>query len=126
VSAGPADEVVYLLALASFEVEIERFAKAVEHYQTILKTPQLASQPYKEGFVAQQAGQEARNRMVDIVAKAPNAYARFDAEATQRLAEITSTPHIDIDALVELARQYPLANAAATALLTAGEAAITN
>lgn len=124
VTAGPADEVVYLLARASFMVETDRPAQAVEHYQAILKNPELSSQPYKEGFITQQAGQEARQRMTDVVEKAPHAYARFEAEATHRLAELMAASSVNVEALVELARQYPLATAAARALLAAGDATI--
>src|SRR5690606_8670385 len=108
VTAGPADEVLYLLSLGAFMVETDRPGQAVGAYQTVLKTPARASQPYAGGFVPQPAGQEARHRMEQVMLEAPFAYAKFDAEASQRLAELIAAPRPSVDALIDLARQYPL------------------
>jgi hypothetical protein len=119
-SGNPADEVAYRFAFGAF-LEGVQPTEAADHYQAILMDPTLAGQLYQRGVMSLQAGLEARRRLKGMVATAgQRVYERYDAAAAQRLAEVTAGVP-DPAALLEIAKQYPVAQAAPQALLAAGE-----
>lgn len=129
-TSTPADEVQYHLALGAYYGESdwpkaqleERLASAVRHYQTILESPSLSLQLFPRGTGWQRAGLEARQRLATLIKRhSQKIYAEFDLRASDRLDRLTNTPSVKPESLVELARQYPLSNAAPEALLAAGE-----
>ncbi len=110
-AAGPADQVAYHLARGDLAVELGNPSEAVDHYQSILTDPALASQVDRWSDGLRQSGLVARSRLDEIIRKAGSkAYERYDVLASQRLAELLSSG-ADAQAFLELARQYPLAQA---------------
>ncbi len=116
------DEAAYQLALAGFLVETGQPNEAVDHYQAVLTDPDLSSQPYQHGSGSSQAGFEAKWRLKKLIQQyGQGIYARHEAMAAQRLAELTHREHLDPQALVEVARVYPLSRTAPKALSAAAD-----
>lgn len=127
-TTDPGEEVVFQLSRGSFLAAMGNAQGAVDHFQAVLVDPTLASQLVTIGGTTMQAGIEGRARLIAVVKQAgPAVYARYDATAAQRLGELTprgmsSVAPANAAALLELARQYPMATAAPAAVAAAGEA----
>lgn len=123
VATTPDDQVWYLLALADFQMRMQRPSAAVRQYQRILTAPVLAAVQYAVGPTTRQAAMEATSRLKQIVGESddPSIYEQFETEAARKLIQQTGVPMPDPETLVELARQYPCASAAPVARLAAAE-----
>lgn len=119
-SATPADEVAYQFGFGRFLADTGEVHTAVDHYQMVLSDPTLAGQLFQHGNGSRQARLEATLRLRQLADKYPGIYDRYDIVASQRLSEMTSNPQVAPEALIELAMEFPLSGAAATALLEAG------
>lgn len=120
VTNTPDQEVAYRLAYASALEELERYADAVEQYQTILAEPTYRRRLYTHDSGSRQAALEAQRRLADILKKhGRELYAPFDAFAQQRLAELRE--EADPAPLIELAEAYPLSSVTVEALVAAAE-----
>lgn len=121
-TGSPADEVSYQFAFGQFLAENGKPQEAVDHYQAVLSDPTLTAQLYQRGTAARQAGLEARLRLAALIKQAGAAiYQRYEAMASQRLTELTASGRGDATALLDVARQFPIAQAAPAALLAAAE-----
>ncbi|HEX7010220.1 MAG TPA: PQQ-binding-like beta-propeller repeat protein, partial [Phycisphaeraceae bacterium] len=120
ITAGPDQEVAYHLAMAQHSQQADDPTQAVEHLQAVLMDRTLWAQPYSHQQTTRLAGLEAQLRLEELVeGHGRQIYAHFDALAAQRLAELT-TSGASAQAFLDLARQYPLAQAAPQALYQAG------
>ena len=116
------DEAAYQLTLAAFLVETGQPNEAVDHYQAVLADPDLSGQPYRHRGGSSQAGFEAKWRLKKLIKQfGPGIYARHEALAAQRLAELTYDRSAEPNSLIELARIYPLSRAAPKALFAAAD-----
>lgn len=118
---GPADEVAYHLALGAFLAEpaVDQPEQTVVHYQAILASADLARQMFEKDGYRRQAELEARRRLHKLVQKhGPQIYRRFEELAATELEQLRAS-NADARQYIELARSYPLAEAAARAHLRA-------
>lgn len=119
-SADPRQEVAYHLAAGTFLEEQGQWAEAVEHFQAVLLDDTLAVQMHEDDDVVRQASLEAQRRLARLVeAQGQAVYERYDLMAAQQLRELVSRPPADPDALIALARRFPMASAAPEALFQA-------
>jgi len=117
------DEVVYRFALGEFHAEVGHPAKAVDQFQAILLDPSLSTEVYRLDTGLRQAGFEARRRLAKLVKQYGSwVYTRYETQAAQRLVELTEALAIDAQALIDLARRMPLAQAAPQARFAAAQA----
>lgn len=121
VSATPADEVAYQLSAGQYMEKIEQPRRALEHYQSVLSDPTLATQLYQHRSGSRQARLEARIRIKELVASQPDIYEPFELQARQRLDELSADPSTTPEEFLSLATQYPLSTAACGALYAAAE-----
>lgn len=122
-SQSPSDEVIYRLAFAKRLSGGKFYDDAVEQYQGVLADQVLSAQLYERGGESRLAGLEARVQLGKLIGeRGQEIYAKFDALASQRFADLTANgaPR-DSAALVELARQIPYAKVVPAALFAAGE-----
>lgn len=121
-ASGAADQVAFHLGAGAFAAETGDAADAADHYQAVLADVLLAAELYQRGAISRQAGLEARSRLEALLKRfGPSTYERFDALASQRLAELTRQG-ADPALLLELARQYPLAKVVPAAVTQAATA----
>jgi len=122
----PAQVVAYHLAFGQFLEDRGEHILAVAQYQAILIDMTLASQDVAFGTGSRQAGLEATLRLTTIVRKSgPQVYRAFDAQARQRLAELRASGAVQISALINLARAYPMSAVAPHARADAAELLVT-
>ncbi|MEX2214432.1 MAG: PQQ-binding-like beta-propeller repeat protein [Phycisphaeraceae bacterium] len=104
------------------EMRLERWREATRQFQTVLESPVLASQLVPRSGSWQQAGLEARMRLVVMIEKlGREVYQEYDDRAAEQFERLARGGEPDATAIIELARKYPLARSAPTMLLTAGE-----
>ncbi len=118
IASTPQQEVAYQIGVAGFLADSSIPEAAVDHYQAVLADTTLSSQLYHRGSVTREAGMEARLRIADLIqANGVKVYAKYEAQAADRLHELQNTA--DAIQLLEVARQYPLSGSAPSALLAA-------
>ncbi len=119
VTQTPDDEVAYHLHFASLLEELERGPEAVDHYQAVLSNPGLAGVLHQRGSVSRQARIEATVRLKALIDEAgPEIYARYAEEAQHQLV-LLRQENVSAEALIELARAYPMSATAPEALASA-------
>ncbi len=122
VTSSPADEAAYHFAFGQFLVGKGEVRKAIDHYQSVLMDATLSSQMYHHNQGRRQARVEAKRRISELTQEyGPTVYERYEVEAAQRLAELTSVNTVDATALSDLARWYPFSTAAPAAMVAAAE-----
>lgn len=123
----PKQEVAYRLTRATFLVETDKHALAVDHYQGILEDPTLSAQLYEHNKRIRQAGLESRVQLETLIKlKGRNIYDKYDTNAQQELEDLLANKSPDIRALQKLAEKYPLALVAPDARIAAANAMATN
>lgn len=122
-TATASEEVGLQLATGRLQLERGEFASAVDHFQAVLADPTLAAAVDDHGGVRREAGVEAARLLQEAVTRGgPTVYARYDAMAAAELARFEAMGGGGPEELLEVARRYPLANAAAEALYRAADA----
>ncbi|MCE9589793.1 MAG: PQQ-binding-like beta-propeller repeat protein [Planctomycetes bacterium] len=128
VTSWPSEEVLFQLSRGVFLASMGNAAGAVDHFQAVLADPTLAQQLYRRGGAERRAEIEARTQLAAVIKQSgAKVYLRYEALAAQRLSELAprgldSVAPINAAALMELARQYPMATSAPTAVAASGEA----
>ncbi|MBI1335352.1 MAG: PQQ-binding-like beta-propeller repeat protein [Phycisphaera sp.] len=122
ITASPADEAYYHLSLAQLLTDTGQVNEAVDHLQSILVSAPLSDQVIECDAGNILASTEARRRLQALVERFGNAiYTPYDALAAQKLTQLSDRKPLNIDALIEVANQYPLSRAAPAALYLASE-----
>ena len=122
VTTNPADEVAYHLTYGTFLVTSGEIENAVDHYQSILQNPLLASEMHHHESGRRQAGLEAKSRLEKLVEEnGSRIYAKYESEAAAKLVELTHHSPQDVSKLIELSKQYALSRSAPVATYTAAE-----
>lgn len=118
-----AQEVAYHLDVGRYYAAMGQADLAVEHFQAVVSDPAFASQSYRSGSTTRSAGAVAQEEILKLIEQhGRSVYARYDALAQARLAELKATGQGDASALALIARRYPMSLAAVDALLQAGQA----
>ena len=123
VTAGPADEVAYHLAVGAFLESADERHRAIDHYQAILSVPNLSSQMcrYEKGWRG--ASLEAQSRLGRLIeALGSRSYDRYETEAAQMLVDLAGFEAFDTAGLLEIARRYPFSRTAVSAMVQAAGA----
>jgi len=121
IAHGPGQEVAFRFTRTAWLLGREEARKAVDLLQSILATPELAREEVRgRDGVLRLASLEAGLRLEHIAERQGEAVtAHLDKEARQTLDRLLRQPGNATTALVDLARQYPLAGAGAEALYRA-------
>jgi len=123
VTAGPADEVAYHLAVGAFLESADEPRRAIDHYQAILSVPNLSSRMcrYEKGWRG--AGLEAQSRLGRLIeVLGSRGYERYETEAAQMLVELAAFEAPSAAGLLEIARRYPFSRTAVTAMVQGAQA----
>ncbi|MFN3166832.1 MAG: PQQ-binding-like beta-propeller repeat protein [Phycisphaeraceae bacterium] len=116
-----AQEAAYHLDAGRFYAGLGEAGRAVQHFQAVVADPAFASQPYKREGTTRSAGAVAQDQILKLIqTHGREVYARYDALARTRLAELKAAGQADAAALALIARRYPLSLAAVEALIEAG------
>jgi len=116
-----AQEAAYHLDAGQFYADLGETSRAVQHFQAVVADPAFAAQPYQRAGATRSAGAVAQEQIIELIAvHGREVYARYDALARARFAELKATGKADAAALALIARRYPLSLAAVEALLEAG------
>lgn len=118
----PAELLAYNLARGDFLVARNRLAEAVDFYQAILLDPQQANESLVRGATTRRGDIAARLRLLRLAEGGSlGFYERFDRLAERELSTLLATPNADVDALLGLARRYPLARVSGEAIFAAAQ-----
>lgn len=118
----PAELLAYNLARGDFLVAQQRLAEAVDFYQAILLDPQQAGESLVKGATIRRGDIAARLRLLQLAeTHRSDFYERFDQQAQREFGALIASPSTDVEALIDLARRYPLARVSAEAILAAAE-----
>jgi outer membrane protein assembly factor BamB len=111
VAQTPQQQVAYHLSLGRLEQTMGRHRQAVAHYQTVLLQPRLSKTRYASEGRQQHAGLEARSRLRQMIQEHGRAiYTRYEQRARQALEQARQR-NKGVQALLEVAGQYPFAQA---------------
>jgi len=115
VAVGPKQRVEYLLAYGDWLADHD-IGQAVETYQRLLSDAQLASVTLEQHGVRRAASHRAAQRLRELMRdRGAQVYAAQADFAQRRLDELAAQTPLDVDGLLELAREYPFAPAAVAA-----------
>ena len=111
----PAQRVAHLLAEGRQAEQTARPADSARTYQRILADEVLSATPWRGQRLNIRAQIEATRRLIRVAEKnGPGIYQPYAAEADAKLAALEASPTLqDPDAYEQLAREYPIATAAA-------------
>ncbi|MBL8746786.1 MAG: PQQ-binding-like beta-propeller repeat protein [Phycisphaerae bacterium] len=117
-ASGPSERVACLLASGRYNESTDQPARAVEAYQSVLDSPELASAMFSQGETIVSADFEATRRLRRLVQTNGRAlYLPYQGDADRALANLSQT--IEPEPFEALARRYPVARASVTAWLEA-------
>lgn len=117
-ASGPSERVASLLASGRFHESSEQPARAVESYQSVLDSPELAAATYAHGETIVSADLEATRRLRRLVEVHGHAlYRPHEADADRALAELAQA--LEPEPFEAVARRFPVARASVTAWLEA-------
>ena len=123
VTAGPADEVAYHLAVGAFLESADEPHRAIDHYQAILSVPNLSLRMYRYEKGWRGAGLEAQSRIGRLIeVLGSRSYERYETEAAQMLVELAGFEAPGAAGLLEIARRYPFSRTAVIAMVQGAEA----
>ncbi|MBB6431481.1 outer membrane protein assembly factor BamB family protein [Algisphaera agarilytica] len=118
----PSELLAYNLARGDYLVKLERLDEAVDFYQAILLDPQQAAESLVRGQTTRRGDIAARLRLLRLGESGnTDFYARFDQQAERELSNLLASPNADVQALLDLARRYPLARVSAEAVFAAAQ-----
>lgn len=123
VTSDLGDEVTYHLIFGDFLIEMKDYHQAADQFQYILNDESLSEQLYTRDNLARQSGLEARVRLTKLIEKyGLDTYRSHEMVAASRLVTLTA-PGVQTDpqALIQLAKQYPVSRSAGQALLAAAD-----
>lgn len=119
----PAERATHLLLEGSRRAEAGDASRAVAAYQSVLAEEPLAASLFESALASRRAGVEARRRLEALLEdRGREAYAAFERRAQEELERLTTGTARAPARLTSLARRYPFAQAAATAMLEAASA----
>ena len=114
------DQVAFLLTAGRHYEATERPALAVRSYQAVLDSPDLASAPYSSGGTTVGADFEATRRLRRVIQIHGRAlYDAYQSDADRLLAQLGAQTR-DPEPFEQIARRYPLSQAAVRAWTEAG------
>lgn len=117
-ASGAGERVAYLLASGRFHESIDDAAPAIEAYQSILASPELARAPFVQGESSVAAEFEATRRLRRLVQmRGVAVYEPFQRDAEAALNAIRQS--LDPESFEEVARRFPVARASVQAWLEA-------
>jgi outer membrane protein assembly factor BamB len=115
---GTVERVAYLLAAGRFYEATEQPARAVEAYQGVLDSPELAASTFAQGETIVSADFEATRRLRRLVqTNGLEFYGPYQADADRALAALVQS--LEPEPFESVARRYPVSRAAAAAWLEA-------
>ena len=118
VAAGPEQRVKHLLAYGEWLTD-HALARAVEVYQSILSTADLAATPRSDGSVERPAAAWAAERLSRIMQRHGRTAYQPQSEFARLQLEQLRTEQVSAPPFLALAAEFPLADAAADAALHA-------
>lgn len=119
----PSELLAYNLARGDYLVKHDRLAEAVDHYQAILLDSQQAGELLVRGATTRRGDIAARLRLLRLGENeaSQDFYERFDQQAARELSNMLASPSADVQALLDLARRYPLARVSGEAVFAAAQ-----
>lgn len=117
-ASGATERVAYLLAAGRFHEGTDQPGRAVEAYQSVLDSPELASATFTQGQTVVSADFEATRRLRRLIQTHSTAlYEPYQPDAERALAALAQS--LDPEPFETLARRYPIARASVSAWLEA-------
>jgi len=121
-ASTPAERAAYFLTSGAVLEASGQTARAVQAYQSVLDSPDLASAPYALGDTQVSADFEATRRLRSLIAsEGRQFYEPYEADAERLLSEARAT--LAADAFESIARRYPVSRAAVSAWMEAASRA---
>ena len=106
---GPEQETKYHFAAARFAESERNYAKAVEHYQSLLIDQELALMPFTKHNMMRLAGIESRLRLESLIEDVGgHIYNTYEEIARQNLRALSVNANVDAQDLELIAKCYPL------------------
>jgi len=116
-------EATYHLDAGLYFAEHGEPKRAVEHLHAVISEPAFAAVSYRIDGLERSASAIAQNRIQQLIENfGRGVYARQDALATVRVAQLKAADTIDAAALTAVARRFPLSPVAGRVLLDAADA----
>jgi outer membrane protein assembly factor BamB len=117
-AGGVTERVAYLLAAGRFHEATDQPARAVEAYQSVLDSTDLAAASFTQGQTVVSADFEATRRLRRLIQTHSTAlYEPYQPDADRALAGLAQA--LDPEPFEALARRYPIARASVSAWLEA-------
>ncbi|MEM1107119.1 MAG: PQQ-binding-like beta-propeller repeat protein [Planctomycetota bacterium] len=118
----PAELLAYNVARGDFLVDQKRFEEAAAYYQAVLSDPRLAEESLTQDKNRRRGDVAVRSKLIRLAERhGSDFYRRFDLQAEQELTTLLATPTPNVNALLRIARRYPLARVRGEAIFYAAK-----